>query len=665
MKKILLAIGFFIALTTEAQVVNKFRDSSVFFKGVRFDSTLVFKGLKSGSSADTNVVVVSSTGKVSKVSKSVFLGDLPIYSISDSNTVINYDVLNSQNTPPVSPSTGDVYLVGTVPTGAWIGHAKDIAEWNGSAWVFTDGVQGDFLYNATNALTYIFRSGNWVQTTGIPALHNGNTISSGLKIGTNNARSLTFETNNVNRGRFDSIGRFHIYNLPASSTPDTLVTMSDLNGKLTKQGKSTFLSGVGGGGSSDSIYYFRTFAQAKSEMQSHSLKSGASYQLTDFATVYDQPDYNADGSPKDSVTTKTGSIEHLVFLATSESTFADEVSSIEYIYDKIKFEWNYTATEIMGAPAKGRIIERITNSFNRTDFDSRAVLFKRYESAPSSGEFSSCFDNGNAFTEYPVFEANSTLEVTIGDYYLTSTLFGGFSLPNIVMKTGSGLAGTFFAQMEVKSGCYNITWLNGANNNIIGTGTNNCLFKGIFVYNYIGFNATNLIVNGNFANNYLGENWLNVTFNGYAEYNSFWDRLENCTFGDTVVGVIQYGLTSNSTFGNSFTYAVLYGTNEGLTVGNSNLKLKFWDANSLVIGNNNSSIDFASTTSITVSNDINGIKNVVFSSGINGFLWSNYINPTTHPEMYNTYPKTVFLGSNGSAYSRYFDGTNDVNTIIN
>jgi hypothetical protein len=175
-----------------------------------------------------------------------------VFISTDSNTVVNYDVLNSQNTPPVSPSTGDVYLVGTVPTGAWVGHAKDVAEWNGSAWVFTDGVQGDFLYNATTALTYIFRSGNWVQTTGIPALNNGNTISSGLTIGTNNARSLNFETNNINRGRFDSIGRFHIYNLPNASTPDTLVTMSDINGKLTKQGKSTFLSGIGGGDVSQS-----------------------------------------------------------------------------------------------------------------------------------------------------------------------------------------------------------------------------------------------------------------------------------------------------------------------------------------------------------------------------------------------------------------------------
>jgi len=136
---------------------------------------------------------------------------LPVYVQVDSAIITSYDVLNSQNAPPGSPATGDIYLVGNSPSGAWVGHAKDVAEWNGSAWVFTDGVQGDFLYNATTALTYIFRSGNWVQTTGIPALNNGNTISSGLTIGTNNARSLNFETNNINRGRFDSIGRFHVY----------------------------------------------------------------------------------------------------------------------------------------------------------------------------------------------------------------------------------------------------------------------------------------------------------------------------------------------------------------------------------------------------------------------------------------------------------------------
>lgn len=55
---------------------------------------------------------------------------------------------------------------------------------------------------------------------------------------------MTFETNNINRGRFDSVGRFYVYNLPTSSTSDTFVTKSDLSGKLTKVGKSTFLAEI-------------------------------------------------------------------------------------------------------------------------------------------------------------------------------------------------------------------------------------------------------------------------------------------------------------------------------------------------------------------------------------------------------------------------------------
>lgn len=175
------------------------------------------------------------------------------YIQTDSSTITDYVVLASQNAPPVSPTTGDTYLVGNSPSGAWVGHAKDIAEWNGSSWDFTDAVQGNYLYNTANALTYIFRSGSWVQTTGIPALHNGNTISLGLQIGTNNAKSLTFETNNTNRGRIDSIGRFHVYNLPAST--DTFVAVTDVVGKFGKIGKSSFLSGVGGGGSNLKIRY--------------------------------------------------------------------------------------------------------------------------------------------------------------------------------------------------------------------------------------------------------------------------------------------------------------------------------------------------------------------------------------------------------------------------
>lgn len=40
-------------------------------------------------------------------------------------------------TPPGSPTTGDRYLIAASPTGAWVGHATHITEWNGASWTFT------------------------------------------------------------------------------------------------------------------------------------------------------------------------------------------------------------------------------------------------------------------------------------------------------------------------------------------------------------------------------------------------------------------------------------------------------------------------------------------------------------------------------------------------
>jgi hypothetical protein len=299
MKKILLILSMF-QFVANAQIVNKFRDSTWFKSGVQFDGNVVFKsGAASGkvwtsnSNGTGSWQTISSSGvsqgalndsitavrnirKVDTIYKNLdsiiykingirysvldstgggvqtlsISGDtlsisggnsvvLPVYVQVDSATVTSYDVLNSQNAPPVSPSTGDTYLVGTSPSGVWVGHAKDIAEWNGSSWGFIDAVQGDFLYNTTNALTYIFRSGNWVQTTALPALNNGNNISSGLKIGTNNTQPLTFETNNINRGRFDSTGRFYVYNIPTAS--DTFLATVNSLGVINKIGKNSIV----------------------------------------------------------------------------------------------------------------------------------------------------------------------------------------------------------------------------------------------------------------------------------------------------------------------------------------------------------------------------------------------------------------------------------------
>ena len=168
------------------------------------------------------------------------------YSINDTTY---YIVLNYTNTPPVSPITGAIYALGNSPTGAWNGHAKQIATWNGNAWEYIIPQQGYFFYNVTNGYTYQFRSNAWVRTGGIPILHNGQNISGGVVIGTNNAASLAFETNNIKRGRIDSVGAWYQYNTPMGNIGiDTFVLIENpLTGKISKIGKSSISISSGSG----------------------------------------------------------------------------------------------------------------------------------------------------------------------------------------------------------------------------------------------------------------------------------------------------------------------------------------------------------------------------------------------------------------------------------
>jgi hypothetical protein len=48
-----------------------------------------------------------------------------------------------QNGPPGGPAEGDTYIVGSAPTGAWVGHANAIAGWFDGGWVFLPGVDDD------------------------------------------------------------------------------------------------------------------------------------------------------------------------------------------------------------------------------------------------------------------------------------------------------------------------------------------------------------------------------------------------------------------------------------------------------------------------------------------------------------------------------------------
>lgn len=74
----------------------------------------------------------------------------------------SYGVVSvGSNTPPGSPVTNDMYVVGTSPTGAWSGQSNNLAQWTGSAWQFTAPTRGTTAVSTATNGVYIFSGAAW------------------------------------------------------------------------------------------------------------------------------------------------------------------------------------------------------------------------------------------------------------------------------------------------------------------------------------------------------------------------------------------------------------------------------------------------------------------------------------------------------------------------
>lgn len=425
-------------------------------------------------------------------------------------------------------------------------------------------------------------------------------------------------------------------------------------GVLAQTSSSYTPPSTGGG---DSLYVQRSFADLYNEWDAKGLTPGRMYEFA-FTTVYDQPDFWIDG-PKDTVVTKTASIEHLVLTATSDSTFAEYVSSLEYPQDKIQYDISWTVTELMGAPAKGRISYRQDEYMNTADYDFRKVLYLRYESSPASGVFSEWRDNGNDAAEYLTFNGTSRTN-HIGVFKeLAGFLGSNFILSNIVFHD-------FALGNKIGNANRNFTFV--SNCSALTTGDDSqdiitMLPNGDFAYNYIGA-FTNGVRFQMGRENYFGEALTNCEFGFRCDSNSIWDAMTNFTAGNYFTRNIQYGVWSNSTVGERFRDGVVYGYTDSITAGNDCFKITMKSAHAIIMGNGVSNVDFGGTRHLYAGNNLNGIKNVTFGGSISGANWTNFITIPLHPEMYQTWTKQVILASDGNVYTRYFNGTSDVITII-
>ena len=70
-------------------------------------------------------------------------------------------VIDIQNDPPGSPTKGDRYAVAGSPTGAWVGHAWNIATYTGSTWLFDAAMEGMAFWNSTDNTMHYFNGSAW------------------------------------------------------------------------------------------------------------------------------------------------------------------------------------------------------------------------------------------------------------------------------------------------------------------------------------------------------------------------------------------------------------------------------------------------------------------------------------------------------------------------
>lgn len=67
------------------------------------------------------------------------------------------------NTPPGSPATGDCHIIGSSPTGAFIGQANKIAYYSENGWLFYAPFKWLEVVNEADDTRYIFNGTAWIE----------------------------------------------------------------------------------------------------------------------------------------------------------------------------------------------------------------------------------------------------------------------------------------------------------------------------------------------------------------------------------------------------------------------------------------------------------------------------------------------------------------------
>jgi len=188
----------------------------------------------------------------------------------------------------------------------------------------------------------------------------------------------------------------------------------NIDGNLIERTGAT-ISNIGGG-STASNYESVKHGQLTTLISGSGLTEGKFYLISDYKTIYIQPDFSDKITPVSVSATliKEGVTEPLIVFATSTNTISSQAWSTTFPDDTIYYDvtvetlfTGYVLEQLQSISTKGKIVRRIDKSGNDISFDFRNVKFKRYPSTTFNGYH--YYDNGQTPQEQYVF-ANRDLQ---------------------------------------------------------------------------------------------------------------------------------------------------------------------------------------------------------------------------------------------------------------
>lgn len=337
---------------------------------------------------------------------------------------------------------------------------------------------------------------------------------------------------------------------------------------------------------------------------SGTLIPGSYYRITDFRTCYDQPDFDYLGNTITTGNYKQAEIQPIIVFATSESNISVDAYQPNYPNDKIKYDLFWSQTEVTGGTAYGRISERIDRFNNRTDYDHRTILFKRYrlythrQDQPMNGTVE-LFSDGSVVgtgTEFTLLNPGDVIYVpdVNPNYYEVTAITDNFNMGitgDIVGApgaTGSGLV--FYKAIEENNGnnddYFSFKRTNVKTNDFqeyttFGDALSANFAKNNYIGNYANsiendfILANNVFLEGGYESNRFGDHCYNNTF-GTDNSNNVWgdycyENVSTNDIDDNIIGhyfyrnLINTNLTANQIGNNFYSNRLLSENNESFS----------------------------------------------------------------------------------------------------